>query len=257
VLHDGATTLAGHSKWAQIKRQKAVNDQARGKRFSKMGREISVAARQGGGDPNFNPRLRTAIANAKAENMPQANIDRAVMKGTGELPGMSFEEVTYEGYGPGGVAILLECVTDNTNRTVAEIRHIMSKGGGNLGQSGSVAWMFERKGQIYLEVERYDEEVALESALRAGAEDMHTEEGLHVLTTSVAEFHVVQDALGEQGVEIEEAELALIPTTSVKVEGREAERLIKLVTTLEEQDDVLKLYSNFEVDDEAFASLEG
>jgi YebC/PmpR family DNA-binding regulatory protein len=249
--------LAGHSKWSQIKRQKAVNDQARGRVFSKMGRELAVAARQGGGDPNFNPRLRTAIANAKAENMPQANIDRAVQRGTGELPGMVFEETTYEGYGPGGVAIFLECVTDNTNRTVAEIRHIMSKGGGNLGQSGSVAWMFERKGQIYLDAERYDEEIALESALGAGAEDMVTEDTVHVLTTSVADFHVVQDGLREQGVEFEEAELALIPTTTMKVEGREAERLLRLVSTLEEQDDVLKLYSNFEVDDEAFASLEG
>ncbi|MCL7971379.1 MAG: YebC/PmpR family DNA-binding transcriptional regulator [marine benthic group bacterium] len=249
--------MAGHSKWSQIKRQKAVNDQARGRVFSKMGRELAVAARQGGGDPNFNPRLRTAIANAKAENMPQANIDRAVQRGTGELPGMVFEETTYEGYGPGGVAIFLECVTDNTNRTVAEIRHIMSKGGGNLGQSGSVAWMFERKGQIYLDAERYDEEVALESALGAGAEDMVTEDTVHVLTTSVADFHVVQDGLREQGVEFEEAELALIPTTTMKVEGREAERLLRLVSTLEEQDDVLKLYSNFEVDDEAFASLEG
>ncbi len=249
--------MAGHSKWAQIKRQKAVNDQARGKRFSKMGREIAVAARQGGGDPGFNPRLRTAIANAKAENMPQANIDRAVKRGTGELPGMTFEEATYEGYGPGGVAIFLECVTDNTNRTVAEIRHIMSKGGGNLGQNGSVAWMFERKGQIYLDAERYDEEVALESALGAGAEDMTTEDTVHILTTSVSDFHVVQDGLREQGIEFEEAELALIPTTTMKVEGREAERLLKLVGTLEEQDDVLNLYSNFEVDDEAFATLEG
>jgi YebC/PmpR family DNA-binding regulatory protein len=249
--------LSGHSKWAQIKRQKAVNDKARGKQFSKMGREIAVAARQGGGDPNFNPRLRTAIGNAKAENMPAANIDRAVQRGTGELPGLTFEEVTYEGYGPGGVAIYLECVTDNTNRTVAEIRHIMSKGGGNLGQSGSVAWMFERKGQIYLDVERYDEEEALESALGAGAEDMRTEDGIHVLTTPVADFHVVQDGLREQGIEFEEAELAMIPTTSVNVEGRDAEKLIKLVTALEDQDDVMKLYSNFEVDDEAFASLEG
>ena len=249
--------MAGHSKWSQIKRQKAVNDQARGKVFSKMGRELAVAARQGGGDPNFNPRLRTAIANAKAENMPQANIDRAVQRGTGELPGMVFEETSYEGYGPGGVAIFLECVTDNTNRTVAEIRHIMSKGGGNLGQNGSVAWMFERKGQIYLDGKRYDEEVALESALGAGAEDMRTEDAVHYLTTSVADFHVVQDALREQGIEFEEAELALIPTNTVKVEGREAEKLIKLVTALEEQDDVLKLYSNFEVDDEAFASVEG
>jgi YebC/PmpR family DNA-binding regulatory protein len=248
--------LAGHSKWAQIKRQKAANDKARGKRFSKLGREIAVAARQGGGDPDFNPRLRTAIGNAKAENMPQANIDRAVQRGTGELPGMSFEETTYEGYGPGGAAIFLECVTDNTNRTVAEIRHLMSKGGGNLGQSGSVAWMFERKGQIYLDARRYDEETALESALAAGAEDMVTEEGLHVLTTSVADFHVVQDGLEEKGIEFEEAELALLPNATVKVEGREAEKLLRLVAALEEQDDVIKLYSNFEVDDEAFASLE-
>ncbi len=249
--------MSGHSKWAQIKRQKAVNDQTRGKRFSKLGREIAVAARQGGGDPSFNPRLRTAIANAKAENMPAANIERAVQRGTGALPGVTFEEVTFEGYGPGGVAMYLECVTDNNNRTVAEIRHIMSKMGGNLGQSGSVAWMFERKGQIYLDAGRYDEELALESALAAGAEDVRTEDGVHVLTTSVADFHAVQDALREQGVDFDEAELAMLPSTTVEVKGREAVRLMKLVTALEEQDDVLKLYSNFEVDDEAFAILDG
>jgi YebC/PmpR family DNA-binding regulatory protein len=249
--------LSGHSKWAQIKRQKAVNDQTRGKRFSKLGREIAVAARQGGGDPSFNPRLRTAIANAKAENMPAANIERAVQRGTGALPGVTFEEVTFEGYGPGGVAMYIECVTDNNNRTVAEIRHIMSKMGGNLGQSGSVAWMFERRGQVYLDAGRYDEESALESALAAGAEDLRTEHGVHVLTTSVADFHAVQDALREQGVEFDEAELAMLPTTTVEVKGRDAVRLIKLVTALEEQDDVLKLYSNFEVDDEAFATLDG
>jgi len=249
--------LSGHSKWAQIKRQKAVNDQTRGKRFSKLGREIAVAARQGGGDPNFNPRLRTAVANAKAENMPAANIERAVQRGTGALPGVIFEEVTFEGYGPGGVAMYLECVTDNNNRTVAEIRHIMSKMGGNLGQSGSVAWMFERKGQVYLDAGRYDEDSALELALAAGAEDVRTEDGVHVLTTSVAEYHAVQDALREQGVDFDEAELAMLPTTTVEVKGREAVRLIKLVTALEEQDDVLKLYSNFEVDDEAFATLDG
>lgn len=247
--------MAGHSKWAQIKRQKAANDKARGKRFSKLGREIAVAARQAGGDPDFNPRLRTAIANAKAENMPAANIERAIQRGTGDLPGMAFEEVTYEGYGPGGVAIFLECVTDNTNRTVAEIRHLMSKGGGNLGQSGSVAWMFEQRGQIYLDAERYDEDVAMEAALAAGAEDLRTEEDVHVLTTSVADFHAVQDALREAGIEVHEAELAMLATTSVPVEGKEAERLLRLVEALEEQDDVLKLYSNFEVDDAAFAAL--
>jgi YebC/PmpR family DNA-binding regulatory protein len=248
--------MAGHSKWAQIKRQKAVNDQARGKRFSKLGREIAVAARQGGGDPGFNPRLRTAIANAKAENMPAANIERAVKRGTGDLPGMTFQETTYEGYGPGGVAIYLECVTDNTNRTLAEIRHLMSKLGGNLGQSGSVAWMFERKGQVHVSADRYDEEATMESALAAGAEDMRTEEDVHILTTSPADFHAVQDTLREQGIELEEAELAMLPTTTARVEGREVERLLKLITALEDQDDVIRLWSNFEVDDEALVASE-
>jgi YebC/PmpR family DNA-binding regulatory protein len=248
--------LAGHSKWAQIKRQKAANDQARGSMFSKLGREIAVAARQAGGDPNFNPRLRTAVANAKAENMPAANIERAIKRGTGDLPGMSFEEATYEGYGPGGVAIFLECVTDNSRRTIAEIRHLMSKLGGNLGQNGSVAWMFERKGQILLDASRYNEETAMDLALRAGAEDLVFEAGVHVLTTSVSDFHAVQDTLREHGVEWKEAELALVPTTTTRVEGKEAERLLKLIAALEDQDDVIKLYSNFEVDDEAFAALE-
>lgn len=248
--------MAGHSKWAQIKRQKAANDRARGRAFSKLGREITVAARQGGGDPEFNPRLRTAVANAKAENMPAANIERAIKRGTGALPGVSFEEAAYEGYGPGGVAIFLECLTDNTNRTVAEIRHLMSKLGGNLGQSGSVAWMFERKGRILVSASRYDEETALDVALAAGAEDMRTEDGFHTLTTAAAEFHAVQDALRARGIDWEEAELALVPTTTTRVEGREAERLIGLIAALEEHDDVIKLYANFEVDDEAFAALE-
>jgi len=247
--------LAGHNKWSQIKRQKAVNDQARGKAFSKMGRELAVAARQGGGDPNFNPRLRTAIANAKAENMPLANIDRAVQRGTGELPGMVFEETTYEGYGPGGVAIFLECVTDNTNRTVAEIRHIMSKGEGNLGQSGSVAWMFERRGQVYVDAARFAEEAVFDSAIAAGAEDLATEDGTHILTTAVSEFHIVQDALHQDGVEILEAELAWLPKNTIRVEGREAEKLIRLIEDIEEHDDVMKLWANFEVDEEAFAAL--
>lgn len=248
--------MAGHSKWAQIKRQKAANDKARGRVFSKLGREIAVAARQGGGDPEFNPRLRTAVANAKAENMPAANIERAIKRGTGDLPGLSFEETTYEGYGPGGVAILLECLTDNTNRTVAEIRHLMGKLGGNLGQTGSVSWMFERKGRIVLDASRYNEDTAMEVALTAGAEDMRTEDGFHILTTAAGEFHAVQDTLRARGIEWEEAELALIPTTTMQIEGREAERLISLISALEEHDDVIRLYANFEMDDEAFAALE-
>ena len=248
--------MAGHSKWAQIKRAKAVTDAARGRTFGKMGREIAVAARLGGGDPNFNARLRTAIAAAKAVNMPASNIERAIQRGTGELPGMSFEEATYEGYGPGGVALLMECVTDNTNRTVAELRHRIEKSGGNLGQSGSVAWMFERKGQISVDAERYSEDAMFESAIAAGAEDLITEGDRHVLTTAVAEFHVVQDALKESGIEIAEAELAWLPGNSIRVEGKEAERLLRLIEDLEEHDDVMKLWANFEVDDEAFAALD-
>jgi len=247
--------LAGHSKWAQIKRQKAVTDAARGRTFGKMGREIAVAARLGGGDPTFNSRLRTAIAAAKAVNMPAANIDRAIQRGTGELPGMSFEETTYEGYGPGGVALLLECVTDNTNRTVAELRHLIERSGGNLGQSGSVAWMFERKGQIYVDAGRFNEEAVFESAIAAGAEDLSTEDGMHVLTTAVSDFHVVQDALREAGMEIDEAELAWLPQNTIEVEGKEADRLLRLIEVLEEHDDVMKLWANFEVSDEALAAM--
>jgi YebC/PmpR family DNA-binding regulatory protein len=249
------TELAGHSKWAQIKRQKAVTDAARGRTFGKMGREIAVAARLGGGDPGFNSRLRTAIAAAKAVNMPAANIERAIQRGTGELPGMNFEEVTYEGYGPGGVALLLECVTDNTNRTVAELRHRIEKSGGNLGQSGSVAWMFERKGQLYVSAERFTEEAVFESAIAAGAEDLVSENGTHVVTTAVSDFHVVQDALSTEGIEVEEAELAWLPGNTVQVEGKEADRLLRLIEELEEHDDVMKLWANFEVDDEALAAM--
>ncbi|MDT8436717.1 MAG: YebC/PmpR family DNA-binding transcriptional regulator [Gemmatimonadota bacterium] len=244
--------MAGHSKWAQIKRQKAVTDAARGRAFAKLGREIAVAARLGGGEPEFNARLRTAIATAKAANMPAANIERAIQRGTGELPGMSFEEASYEGYGPGGVALYLECVTDNTNRTVAELRHRIEKAGGNLGQSGSVAWMFERKGRIEVDASRYPEDVVLEAALAAGAENLETEDGWHVLTTEVADFHSVQDALGRAGIVIEEAELAMLPVTTIRVEGKEARRLLRLVEELEDHDDVMKLWSNFEVDEDAF-----
>jgi YebC/PmpR family DNA-binding regulatory protein len=248
--------LAGHSKWAQIKRQKAANDKVKGRTFAKLGREIAVAAREAGGDPEFNPRLRTAIAAAKAENMPAVNIDRAIQRGTGELPGQSFEEATYEGYGPGGAALFLECVTDNTNRTVAEIRHRIEKSGGNLGTSGSVAWMFERKGQIEVDAARYPEEEMLEVALAAGAEDMTTEDGRHLLSTAATEFHAVKEALEEQGIEILEAELAMVPRNTVHVEGRDAEKLLALVEDLEDHDDVMKLWTNFDVDDEALAAME-
>jgi YebC/PmpR family DNA-binding regulatory protein len=246
--------LSGHSKWAQIKRQKARNDQARGKMFSKLAREITVAARQAGGDPNFNPRLRTAIDNAKAENMPNENIDRAVKRGTGDLPGASYEECTYEGYGPGGAALFLECLTDNQNRTIAEVRHLFDKRGGNLGVDGSVSWMFDRLGQIYVDAGRYDEDALLEAAVMAGASDMQGEGDVFLITCQPGDFHSVQEGLREAGIEIREAELGMVPKSEVHVEGREAERLLGLLAALEEHDDVQRVYSNMDVDEEALAA---
>src|SRR5690606_26701250 len=195
--------VAGHSKWSQIKRKKAANDAKRGKLFTSLIREITVAARSGGGDPSFNPRLRLAIDNAKAANMPAENIERAIKRGTGELEGVEDEEIAYEGYGPGGVAIYIETMTDNANRTVAEIRHILSRNGGSLGTSGSVAWQFDRKGQIYVDASRYDEESLLLAALEAGAEDVQQEDESFIVTTEPATFHAVQSALREQGIEFE------------------------------------------------------
>ncbi|MGI9039012.1 MAG: YebC/PmpR family DNA-binding transcriptional regulator [Gemmatimonadota bacterium] len=247
--------MSGHSKWSKIKRQKAADDKTKGRVFSKLGREIAVAAREGGGDAEFNPRLRTAIAAAKAENMPAVNVERAIQRGTGALPGMQFEEVAYEGYGPGGAALYLECVTDNTNRTVAEVRHLIDKAGGNLGTAGSVAWMFERKGQIVVDAARFGEVDVLEAALAAGADDLGTEDGLHVVTTSFQDFHTVQDALAKRDIEVEQAELAMIPTSTIPIDGGDARRLLRLVESLEEHDDVMKLYSNFEVDDAVYEEL--
>jgi YebC/PmpR family DNA-binding regulatory protein len=248
--------LAGHSKWAQIKRQKAANDRARGRLFAKLGREIAVAAREGGRDPAFNPRLRTAIENAKAQNMPNDNIERAIERGTGELPGVSYESVTYEGYGPGGAALFVECLTDNARRTVAEIRHLFDKSGGNLGRDGSVAWMFERKGQLYVDASRHGEEEVLEAALLGGAEDLRREGNEFVVTTAPSDFHAVQEALRDQGVEIREAELAMLPASTLRVEGREAERLLDLVALLEDHDDVQNVYSNFDVEESAWATIQ-
>lgn len=246
--------MAGHSKWSKIKRKKAANDRARGKLFSKLIREITVAAREGGGDPDFNPRLRLAIETAKSEEMPQDNIDRAIKRGTGELEGAAhYEEVSYEGYGPGGVALFVETLTDNQNRTVADLRHILEKHGGNLGQSGSVAWQFDRKGRIYVDAARYHEDALLEAALEAGAEDIAREDDEFVVTTEVAAFHRVQAGLEERGVEFQRAELAMIPRTEVPVAGAEAERLLRILDALDEHDDVQKVYSNCEIDDAVLA----
>jgi len=248
--------MAGHSKWKQIKRKKAVTDARRASSWTKVIREITVAAKSGGGDPGGNPRLRTAIDAAKAVNMPNDNIDRAIKKGTGELEGSVYEELTYEGYGPGGAAIFIEVTTDNANRTVAEIRHAFSRNGGNLGATNSVAWMFDRKGQIYIEAAGHDEDSALEAALDTGAEDFARESDQFVITTTPAMFHAVQDALKSRGFSIDSAELAMVPKNTVKVEGADAERILRLVETLEELDDVSKVFSNFDIDAAQLAEVQ-
>ena len=245
--------MAGHSKWKQIKRKKAVVDAKRGQAFTKLIREITVAAREGGGSPDLNPRLRLAVDTAKSANMPQENIERAIKKGTGELEGVAYEEIHYEGYGPGGVALYIECLTDNANRSVAEVRHLLEKNGGNLGTTGSVAWQFDRKGQIYVDAERYHEDAVLEAALLAGAEDVRREDTDFVITTEVAEFHQTQEGVKRAGVEFAEAELAMIATNEVPVTGREAERLLKLLDALEAHDDVQKVHTNGNIDDKVLA----
>jgi YebC/PmpR family DNA-binding regulatory protein len=245
--------LAGHSKWAQIKRKKAVTDAKRGQQFTRLIREVTVAARFGGGDINFNPRLRLAVDTAKAANMPAENIDRAIKKGTGELEGVSYEEVTYEGYGPGGAALFIETLTDNATRTVADVRHALTKNGGSLGTTGSVAWQFDRLGQIWVDGSRYDEEATFEAALEAGASDMKRDGDGYVITTDLASFNGVRDALRDRGIDFEEAELAMVPKNTVEVSGADAAKLVRLLDMLDDLDDVQKVYSNADVDESAFA----
>ncbi|HEV8355751.1 MAG TPA: YebC/PmpR family DNA-binding transcriptional regulator [Gemmatimonadales bacterium] len=240
--------MAGHSKWKQIKHKKAATDNKRSAVWAKCIREITVAAKAGGGDPGGNPRLRTAIDAARAVNMPHDNIDRAIRKGTGELAGETYEEITYEGYGPGGAAILLEVTTDNANRTVAEVRHAFTRNGGNLAATNSVAWMFDRKGQILLDATKIAEDQALEAALDAGAEDFVREGDSYLVTTAPGDFHAVQDALKARKFAIQSAELAMMPKNLVKVEGADAARLLKLMEVLEDLDDVSKVFSNFDID---------
>jgi YebC/PmpR family DNA-binding regulatory protein len=239
--------MAGHSKWKQIKHYKAAADAKRGALFTKLIREITMAAKQGGGDPAGNARLRVAIEAARAKSMPKENIERAIKKGTGELEGESYAEVTYEGFAPGGVAVIVEAVTDNANRTVAEVRHKFSRGGGNLGAANSVAWMFDRKGQILLDGKALDEDTALEIALEAGAEDVANEDGQYVVTTDPASFHAVRTALEARGLKVTEAELAMVPRNTVHVEGKDAEAVLKLIESLEELDDVQKVWANFDI----------
>jgi YebC/PmpR family DNA-binding regulatory protein len=247
--------MAGHSKWKQIKHKKALTDNRRAATWTKKIREITVAAKEGGGDPAGNPRLRLAIDNAKAVNMPNENIDRAIKKGTGELEGVNYEEITYEAYGPAGVAIMIESLTDNGNRTVADIRRWLSRNGGNLGTTGSVAWMFDRRGQISIDGAKYDEEKVMEVALEAGALDVESDEGTYTVLTEVADFHAVQDALRIAGIEFEDAELAMIPRTEVRVEGPDADQLVKLLELLEELDDVQQVYTNADVDTDSLAEV--
>lgn len=249
--------MAGHSKWKQIKHRKAAADAKRGQAFTKLIKEITVAARQGGGDPTGNARLRAAIEAARAANMPSDNIERAIKKGTGELEGVTYDEAVYEAYGPGGAAIMIQVTTDNLNRTVAEIRHLFSRWGGNLGAPKTVAWMFEKKGQIYLDATRYDEDAALEAALEAGAEDLVRDGDQYVITTEPADLHAVVDALRARRVEPREAEIALRPKSTVTIKGAEAERLIKLVDALEDHDDISKVFSNFDIDAETLAAVSG
>jgi YebC/PmpR family DNA-binding regulatory protein len=249
--------MAGHSKWAQIKRKKAVTDQRRAAAWTKIIREITVAARLGGGDPEGNPRLRLAVDSARGANMPNDNIDRAIKKGTGELEGVEYQEIAYEAYGPGGVALFIDTLTDNPNRTVADIRHALSRNGGNLGTTGSVAWMFDRRGQIELDAERYDEADVLEAALEAGAEDMEVADGAFTVYTDIGDFNAVQEGLRGRSMEWESAELAMVPKTLVRVEGKDAEKLIKLLEALEDLDDVQKVFSNADIDAEALAGVEG
>jgi YebC/PmpR family DNA-binding regulatory protein len=248
--------MSGHSKWSQIKRKKAVLDAKRGAHFTKLIREITVAAREGGGDVEGNPRLRTAVQTAKAANMPADNVERAIKKGTGEIEGVVYEETVYEGYGPGGAAIIVEVTTDNINRTVAEIRHIFSKRGGNLGTANSVAWMFERKGQFVVNARSHDEEKVMEAAINAGSEDFSVDGDSYIITTEPSDLHVVQDKVEKMGIETADAEIAMIPSNTVQVEGKEAHQLLGLMEALDEQDDVSRIHSNFDIDGDTLAAME-
>ncbi len=248
--------MSGHSKWSTIKRKKGANDARRGKIFTRLIKEITVAARQGGGDPEGNPRLRSAIASAKAENMPKDNIARAIQKGTGEIAGEVYDEIMYEGYGPGGIAVLVECLTDNRNRTVADVRHYFAKSNGNLGESGCVAYMFDKKGLILVEKTSIEEEALMDAALEAGAEDVVEEESEFQILTAPEDFDDVRSALEESGVSFVDASISMIPQNTVEVvDEKIARALMKLMESLEDHDDVQNVYANFDIDDELMGQL--
>ncbi len=243
--------MSGHSKWSSIKHKKGAADAKRGKIFTKLIKEITVAARMGGsGDPDANPRLRTAILAAKAENMPKDNIERGIKKGTGELEGVDYEENTYEGYGPGGAAVFLESLTDNKNRAVADIRHIFAKCGGNLGENGCVAWMFDKKGYIVVERSAIDEESLMETALDAGAEDVREDDSNFEIITAPEDFEAVKAAIDEKEIPYLDAEVTMLPQTATSLQGKEADQMIRLMDMLDDCEDVQKVYTNADIPDE-------
>ena len=245
--------MAGHNKWSKIKRKKGVNDAKRGALFTKLIREITVAARDGGGDPEYNARLRLAVDTSKANSMPAENIERAIKKGTGELEGVNYEETSYEGYGPGGVALFIECLTDNTNRTVADVRHGLTKFDGSLGTDGSVAWQFDRKGVFTIDASRYSEDSVFEAAIDAGAEDVADDGDEFVVTAEPADFMGVQKGLKEAGIEIASAELTRIAKNEMAITGKDAVKLLKLLHWLDDLDDVQKVHSNADIDEAVLA----
>jgi YebC/PmpR family DNA-binding regulatory protein len=251
--------MSGHSKWATIKRKKGATDAARGRLFTRLIKEITIAVRQGGGNPEGNPRLRLAIQTAKDNNMPADNIKRAIQKGTGELPGVSYEEITYEGFAPGGVGVVVEVVTDNANRTVSEIRHIFSRSNGNLGQKGSVVRLFQKMGTITVLKSKNTatEDDIMEIILDAGAEDMHTDGDDLTIITTPAEYDGVKKAIEDHGIVVEHASVGMVPTNTVKVTGKDAENVLKLMEALEEHDDVQNVYANFDIDEKELATLNG
>ena len=247
--------MSGHNKWAKIKRKKGVTDTKRGRLFTRIIKEMTIAARDGGGSQTGNPRLRLAVEKAQAANMPAENIKRAIQRGTGELPGISYEEVTYEGFGPGGVALVIESVTDNKNRTVAEIRHILDRNNGKLGATNSVARLFHRKGVIRIARHAYGEDELMSIILDAGADDMVTEEETYEIVTTPEAFDRVRQAIEAKGIAMEEAEIQLIPEMTVKVEGKEAEQVLKLIEAIEDHDDIQHVYANFDIDEKVMAGF--
>jgi len=247
--------MSGHSKWASIKHKKMAQDAKRGKLFTKLIRELTIAAREGGGNPETNPRLRQAIERAKEANMPQDNITRAIKRGTGELPGQVFEEVMYEGYGPAGVALIVQVLTDNKNRTTSEIRNIFSKKGGNLAGAGSVSWIFQRKGYILVSKDKVDEDTIMNLAIEAGAEDIKSEGKNYEIITSPEDFEKVKEYLKTNNIPLSSAEVTMLPTSTVKVTGQVAKQVLSLVEALEEHDDVQNVYSNFDIPEEEMEQL--